>query len=223
MTSSFTGPGVSRYLEGPARQVPGLEGLHRMTSYLLAERMASDGKVLVVGAGGGMEIKAMADAHPGWSFDGVDPSADMLSLATQTTAEHSVRINLHQGDAGVAPDGPFDGATCLLVFHHIPIDQRRKTLLEIRKRLAFGAPLILAHVSFPQTEPDRSIWIDRHIGFGAAHRTEADKLEAARIAMRERLYILDADDEIALLQEAGYRGITEFYTAFTFKGWVAYA
>ena len=41
---------------------------------LLAERVPEDGRLLVVGAGGGLELKSLADEHPGWTFDGVDPS-----------------------------------------------------------------------------------------------------------------------------------------------------
>jgi tRNA (cmo5U34)-methyltransferase len=223
MSSTFQGPGVNRYLEGPARQVPGLDGLHRMMSYLLAERVTENGNILVVGAGGGMEIKAMADLHSSWSFDGVDPSADMLRLARQTVADHSKRVSLHEGDVSAAPGGPFDGATCLLVFHHISIEQRQRTLAQVRNRLKPGAPLVLAHVSFAQAEPARTIWIDRHIGFGTAHGITPEKLESARRAMRERLCILDADEEITMLREAGYHDVTQFYAAFTFKGWVAYA
>ena len=52
-----------------------------MMSLLLAERTPPDGRILVLGAGGGLELKALAESHPGWSFDGVDPSAAMLELA----------------------------------------------------------------------------------------------------------------------------------------------
>src|SRR5688500_3897633 len=94
---AFSGPSVHTYADGPPRQVPGFAGLHRMTTMLLAERMPGDGRALVVGAGGGLELKAFADAHPGWSFDGVDPSADMLRLAAETVAPHANRVRLHQG------------------------------------------------------------------------------------------------------------------------------
>jgi tRNA (cmo5U34)-methyltransferase len=69
---------VARYAEGPVRQVPGFQGLQRMTGLLLAERIRDDAHVLVIGAGGGLELKAFADTQPGWSFCGVDPSAEML-------------------------------------------------------------------------------------------------------------------------------------------------
>lgn len=80
----FTDPAaVARYAEGPRRNVPGYDSLLRMSRILLAERVSADGRVLVVGAGGGLELEDMALAHPGWRFDGVDPSQPMLDLAAQ--------------------------------------------------------------------------------------------------------------------------------------------
>jgi hypothetical protein len=41
----------------------------------------------------------------------------MLLLARQTTVADAHRIDLHQGDICAAPEGQFDGAVYLLVFH----------------------------------------------------------------------------------------------------------
>ncbi|NTF43683.1 class I SAM-dependent methyltransferase [Agrobacterium rhizogenes] len=194
-----------------------------MTAMLLAERTPENGRVLVLGAGGGLELKAFADMQRGWSFDGVDPSADMLQLARQVAADHAERIRLHHGNIDAAPEGPFDAATCLLTFHHVPLPQRLETLKEVRRRLKAGAPFVLAHVSFPQTEPDRSMWIDRHVAYGAPDGADIGRLENARNAMRERLHILSPEEEEAMLREAGFSDVTLFYAAFSFKGWVAYA
>src|SRR3546814_6632166 len=47
---SFKDPeAVARYTEGPRRFVPGLDGLHRMTGPLLAERVPEDAHILVLG------------------------------------------------------------------------------------------------------------------------------------------------------------------------------
>lgn len=81
---SLSPPANMSYLEAAPRQVPGLPGLHRMLSMLLRERTPSNARILVLGAGGGMEIKALAEAQPGWTFDGIDPSSDMLRLAEWT-------------------------------------------------------------------------------------------------------------------------------------------
>ena len=221
--SAFSGDAVKSYLEGPPRQVPGFSSLHRMATLLMAERMPDNGRVLVLGAGGGLELKALAEAQAGWTFDGVDPSADMLQLARQVAGEHGNRIGFHRGNIDVAPEGPFDAAVCLLTFHHIPIEQRLETLVQIRRRLKSGAPFVIAHMSFLQSEPERSIWIDRHLAFGAIDGTDPARVENARKAMRERLHILAPEEEETMLREAGFSGVTLFYTAFSFRGWVAYA
>lgn len=130
--STFSDPDtVSCYAEMAERNVPALRDLHRMVSILLGERVSSDGRVLVLGAGGGLELRAMARLNPGWSFDGVDPSPQMLDQARAVTHDFADRITLHEGYIEEAPDGPFDGATCLLTLHFLPREDRARTLKEI--------------------------------------------------------------------------------------------
>ena len=208
------------YAEGPPRQVPGFDGLHRMTIMLLAERVPRDGRVLVHGAGGGLELKALGDAQPGWTFDGVDPSADMLRTAEEIAATHRDRVHLHHGFIEAAPDGPFDGACSLLTFHFIPRDVRRDTLREIRRRLRPGAPFVVAHVSFDQHEPARSQWIARHVAFAG---TDPVHVEAARHAIATKLSVLSPEEDEAMLREAGFDNVSLFHAGLSFRGWVGYA
>lgn len=219
----FTGDAVRGYGEGPPRQVPGFSSLHRMTALLLAERAHENGHILVLGAGGGLELKAFAAMHKGWTFDGVDPSADMLRVAETVVGEHRSRIRFHETYIKNAPTGPFDGAACLLTFHFIPHDQRLDTLRQIHARLKAGAPFVMAHISFPQTEPERSLWIERHVLYGSENKPDPDKMEKAQNAMREKLTILTPQEEEAMLYKAGFSGVSLFYAGFSFKGWVAYA
>lgn len=105
---------VSQYAKGPPRFVPGYSDLHRMLTLLLAESVPRDARILVVGAGGGLELKSFAGSQPEWTYDGVDPAAEMLKLAKQTLGPLASRAQLHEGYINDAPEGPFDGATCLL-------------------------------------------------------------------------------------------------------------
>ncbi len=223
MTPPFSGSAVHSYADGPPRQVPGFHGLHRMARMLLAERVPADGRVLVLGAGGGLELRAFAEAQPGWSFDGVDPSADMLRLAAEMTSPYADRIRLHEGYIADAPEGPFDGATSILTFHFIAQAQRLETLRQLHCRLRRGAPLVLAHISFAQTEPERSMWIARHVAFGAPDGVDPAQLQSSREAIGTRLSILAPEDEEAMLREAGFSGVSLFYAGLSFRGWVAYA
>lgn len=211
------------YVEGPVRQVPGFATLHRMIAQLLDERVGIDGRLLVLGAGGGLELKALAEAHDHWTFDGVDPSAQMLELARSTVGPLIARMTLHEGYIDAAPDGPYDGAVSLLTFHFIPHADRLPTLLQLRRRLKPGAPLLLAHISFAQTEPERSTWIARHVAWSAKEGTTPAQMQAAREAIGTRLSILAPEDEEAMLRQAGFADISLFYAGLSFRGWVAYA
>jgi tRNA (cmo5U34)-methyltransferase len=204
------------YLEGPPRIVPGHAGLLRMTWLLLKEKAHSQSRLLVLGAGGGLELKYLAEAEPGWSFEGVDPSAPMLELARHTLGPLSPRATLKEGTIQQAGDGPFQGATCLLTFHFLKPEERLETLGQLRRRLQPDAPLVIAHLSIP--EADREDWIARYLAFSGTPDSQE-----IRNRMETHLTILTPEQDEQLLLEAGYRHIQCFYTAFTFRGWVAHA
>ena len=214
---------VARYAEGPPRFVPGFADLHRMTTILLAEGAPSDARVLVLGAGGGLELKALAQAHPGWTFDGVDPAAEMLKLAERTLGPFASRVSLHQGYIDDAPQGPFDAATCLLTLHFLAPEERRRTASEIHRRLKRGAPFVSAHSSFPQGGGERARWLSRYAAFAVASGADPDKTESARAAVAAHLNILTPEQDEAILREAGFSNVSLFYAGFTWRGWVAYA
>jgi tRNA (cmo5U34)-methyltransferase len=224
LLTPFSDPAaVARYAEGPPRFVPGFADLHKMTGILLAERAPADARVLVLGAGGGLELKALADAHAGWTFDGVDPAPEMLKLARKTLGPHAVRVQLHEGLIDDAPDGPFDAATCLLTLHFLPADERLRTAREIHRRLKLGAPFVAAHSSFPQNDCERGQWLRRYAAFALGSGADAAQTEKMRAAVEAHLSLLDPDDDAAILREAGFSDVSLFYAAFTWRGWVGYA
>jgi tRNA (cmo5U34)-methyltransferase len=219
---AFSDPqAVARYAENPPRMVPGYADMQRMARLLLAERAPDDAKVIVLGAGGGLELKVFAEGHPGWSFVGVDPSAAMLDLARKTMGSLSDRAHLHEGFIDSAPQGPFDAAACILTLHFIGRQERLSTLLEVRRRLKPGAPFVMAHFSIPQEE--RDLWLSRYAAFATASGIERSQAESARIGIGERLPILSPEEDEALLREAGFTGVSLFYAGFAFRGWVACA
>ncbi|MFB6446768.1 class I SAM-dependent methyltransferase [Bradyrhizobium tunisiense] len=214
---------VATYTEGPPRFVPGYNSMLSMAAILLAERAREDARILVLGAGGGLELKAFAQAQPAWRFDGVDPSAAMLALARQTLGPLASRAHLHQGYIDDAPQGPFDGASCLLTLHFVDVAERRRIASEIRRRLKPGAAFVVAHLSAPDGEEERPLWLSRYSAFLAASGVEPDKAAAARNAVTNHLEILEPAQDEAVLRDAGFSEPTLFYTGFTFRGWVAYA
>jgi tRNA (cmo5U34)-methyltransferase len=219
----FTDPAtVARYAESTPRKVPGFADLHRMAMVLLAEHAPEAANILVVGAGGGLELKAFADAQQGWRFAGVDPSLEMLDLARRTLGPLQQRVELHRGYIDTAPTGPYDGATCLLTLHFLGRDERLRALQEIRQRLKPGAPLIVAHHSCPEGGEIRR-WLSRSIAFANEARVDFAAAAVSASAMSSRLPILSVDQDEAILREAGFCNVALFYAGFTFHGWVAAA
>ncbi|MGV3730890.1 MAG: class I SAM-dependent methyltransferase [Sphingopyxis sp.] len=221
---SFKDPAaVAHYTEGPRRFVPGLDGLHRMTGLLLAERVLEDALILVLGAGGGSEMKAMAEAYPGWRFVGVDPAGPMLDLAARVMGADAPRAELIEGIIDDAPAGPFDGAVCLLTLHFLDRSERIRTGAEIRRRLKPGAPFVAAHGSFPQGIGERDRWLDRYASYAIASGGDPEQVAKGRQAVATHVAMLSPEEDEAVLRAAGFTGIEQFYAAFTWRGWVAYA
>lgn len=212
---------VARYTEGPPRFVPGFADLHDMAAILLAEHAPQDARVLVLGAGGGLELKAFAEKQPGWTFDGVDPSAEMLKLAGRTLGPLAARVQLHHGYIDDAPPEPFDAATCLLTLHFLAPQERQQTLAAIRARLKPGAPFVAVHSSFPQDQ--REHWLSRYIAFSVARGTDPGQVANARKSINTHLQLLSPEQDEAILRDAGFSDVNLFYAAFTWRGWVAYA
>ena len=71
--------------------MPGFADPQRRVALLLAWRLGAEAYLLLLAAGGGLELQALAAFRPGWRFTGVDPSADMLAAAATRIAPHAPR------------------------------------------------------------------------------------------------------------------------------------
>lgn len=212
---------VATYARDALRKVPGLADLHRMAMLLLAERAGPAARILVLGAGGGMELRALAEAQPGWRFLGVDPSAPMLDVARQVLGPLTERVELIQGYVEDAPPGPFDGATCLLTLHFLDRAERLRVLGEMRARMQPGAHLVVAHHTAAAGNAVR--WLGHAATFSQREGIDPGRAAASATTMAERLPLLAPAEEEALLREAGFGEVALFYAGLSFRGWVAAA
>lgn len=217
---------VERYLQsGPPAFTPGHSGLLQMVYVLLAEAVPERGRVLVVGAGGGLETRALAERAAGWSFTGVDPSATMLDLARATAgAVAGERLALIQGGVADAPPGPYDAATCILVLGVVPDDGAKFDLLAgTHRRLSPGAPFILVDQCLDRTAPDFAQRLDRYAAYARASGVDAETVAGARASLAASTTMVTRARNEALLQEAGFQQAEVFYTAMAWTGWIARA
>jgi tRNA (cmo5U34)-methyltransferase len=214
------------YEQGPRWFIPGYDASHAMAAVLLRDRIGEQGQILVLGAGGGVELSVFARECEGWSFTGVDPSARMLALARQKVeaAGAAERVALIQGYIEDAPNQKFDAATAFLVLAFVPDDGRRlRALREIRARLKPGAPFLMINgctdMSSEHFEEDLRLYA------AAARRNGApvEMVERAVRMQREELSFVPREREEELLTEAGFSGVRLFYVGLWIFGWIATA
>lgn len=225
LLASFNDPEhAKKYSDGPQRFIPGFADMHRMAGIILAEKAPDNAHILVLGAGGGLELQAMAQAHPGWTFAGVDPARAMLDEAARLLGPDTARVTLCEGYIDDAPNGPFDGATCLLTLHFLDPAERLRTVRELHQRLKPGAPFIVVHSSFPQGEDgERARWLSRYGAFAIASGGDPEQVKKMCATVDAHLPMLSPEEDEAILREAGFSGVEQFYVGFTWRGWVAYA
>jgi tRNA (cmo5U34)-methyltransferase len=217
---------VERYTHiGPPAFMPGHSGVLQMAGVLIAERTPADGRVLVVGAGGGLDTRALAESHPGWHFVGVDPSMNMLELARHVLGPtFSERVELIEGVVDDASLGPFDAATCILVLDLIPDNGAKlKALSEVRRRLRPGAPFILVDQCLDRSAVDFELRLDRYEAYARASGVDAQTTASAREQLRTNPALVPASRNEQLLSQAGFSGVEVFYVGMAWRGWVAYA
>lgn len=94
---------------------------------------------------------------------------------------------------------------------------------EIQRRLKPGAPLVVAHLNFPQSETERALWLSCYAAFAVVSGVEPDKAEFARAKIAAELPIFAPAQEEAILREAGFSDVSLFYVGFSWVGGVRQA
>jgi len=216
---------VKRYSEGsPAFFFPGLSVMHQIAAQLIAESMGSDGHALVLGAGGGLEMRVFADTDPGWRLTGVDPAPEMLKVAAENLADAADRITWVEAYIPDAPEGPFDAATCLLTLHLIPDDGHKiEALKAIHSRLKPGARFVIVDNCFDRDRPDFETKLARYLDQAKRRGVPEDLLEKVGEGVRTMTESVTDEREVELLRQAGFKEIELIYAALSWRGWVAIA
>jgi tRNA (cmo5U34)-methyltransferase len=207
------------------QSIPGYDALMSMLAALFSVYLADNAHILIVAAGGGNEISTLGQAHPSWQFTGVDPSEKMLAVA-QSKVEAlglSDRVTLHQGVVQDLPKSPFNAATSLLVMHFLPDDGTKLNYLQaIAARLQSGSPFVLVDMQGDKQSEEFGRLVDGWQTRAKMAGMEAERLTELRTKTREHLPCIPESRTLELLEQAGFRRITRFYTGFVFTGWLAF-
>ena len=102
-------------------------------------------RVLDIGCGTGTFVALIKRVHPDVSVVGLDPDPKALARAKKKAARAGVSIQFDQGFSDELPyaDASFARVFSSFMFHHIPDNQREKTLQEVYRILPPGGSLHL--------------------------------------------------------------------------------
>jgi tRNA (cmo5U34)-methyltransferase len=206
--------------------LPGYEVMHTFVLACLRSCLPQTADLLVVGAGGGMELVRLGQGNPQWQLLGVDPSEKMLAIAQQKIAQHqlSQRIRLIQGYVQDLPtDTVYDAATSILVMHFIPEEDGKLAFLQgIAQRLKMAAPLILVDVFGTKGSSELEKIIATIHAYWEETGLPADKQKQLLETFKNAAYPLSEARILALFQQAGFSRVIRFYTGLWVGGWMAF-
>jgi tRNA (cmo5U34)-methyltransferase len=203
--------------------IPGYAHLFAMARALLSPRLGAAARLLVVGAGGGMELVTLAPASLDWRLTAVDPSPNMLKLARERAeqAGYTAQIVFHHGHVHDLPAEPvYDAATCILVLHLLDDGGKSALLAEIAARLKPGAPLVLADPFGDLNQMPITALLPAWRQFQRDHGRDETAIDALWDGIKQNVRLVDESRLADMLRDAGFDEPTRFYTAFWYGGWI---
>lgn len=206
--------------------IPGYLSSFRQALALLRGRLGPRARVLVVGAGTGIEIVTFKAAAPGWRLTGVDPSAQMLEIAEHRVRQAGIRdgVRFIHGTVEDVDGSGFEAATCFNVMHFLPDDPgdggKQALLRGIAEQLAPGAPFVLFELHGDPAAPDFdelfTAWIRfcEIQGMGDAERAEFRGKIDAGIHWASEARIRE------MLDRAGFEDVRRYFRSLLYGGWI---
>lgn len=220
----FDGGYGERYEALARRLIPGYRTLFPMFTALIEPDLPRGGRVLVVGAGTGIEIVHLKRARPDLRVHGIDPSEQMLALAARRVAEAGVDdgVSLQLGYASDVPaTPPFDAATLINVLHFVPDDGGKGALLaDIAGRVRPGGVFVFFDLHGGDTPEEHDRYLSAWRRYWRIRDLPPDEMREFDQRVREGIHFSPAARGIELAREAGFVEPERFYQSLLYGGWV---
>ena len=204
--------------------IPGYDSYFPLCISLLSEQMGPDGSLLVAGCGTGTELLEFASVRPDWSLIGVDLSDQMIKIAERklqgVSASNTVKLLV--GDVTkVVLDRPLNAVTCNLVMHFLRgQDAKLQFLKSLKSNLAPGGTLILMDACWEKSAAFSRMmraWWDYAKNRGLL----TDRWFAFREEFESSLHPLTRDEEVKLIEQAGFGSVCPFWSSLHHQAFVA--
>ena len=220
----FDGDYGERYEALARRVIPGYRTLFPMLTALVEPDLPRRGRVLVVGAGTGIEIVHLKRARPDLRVHGVDPSEHMLELAGRRVAQAGVGagVTLQLGYAADVPiDASFDAATLINVLHFVPDDGGKAALLtDIASRLRPGGVFVFYDLHGGDTPEEHERYLSAWRRYWKIRDMSPEEMREFNDRIREGIHFVPAARSIELALAAGFAEPERFHRSLLYGGWV---
>ncbi len=214
-------PKAMAYHDTIRRRIIGYDFIFQGMVDLLTEQQWQH--ALIVGAGGGQELVSLGQAFPGRQFTAVDPSEQMLTLASLTVEQEGVKLDVDYQPITVEelPDDiAFSLATCHLVLHFLKEKDKKSLIQAIAGRMPAGGTIFFSSINgqlgSPQLEQILDAWGNTMQRNGI---TEKQWL-AFRQSFGDTCFPLPTEEILSLFIEAGFGEAIMYYKAFSVEAFM---
>lgn len=210
--------------EALARQViPGYRTLFPMFTAIIEPDLPPGGRVLVVGAGTGIELIALKRARPDLRLHGIDPSEQMLRIAERRVAEAGMEsgVSLQLGYASDVPEHPrFDAATLINVLHFVPDKGGKSALLhDIARRLRPGAVFVLFDLHGDPGSAEHERYMPAWRRYWRIRGMTREEMAAFDERIRHGIHFASPGRVLELARDAGFTDPQRFFKGMLYGGW----
>jgi ubiquinone/menaquinone biosynthesis C-methylase UbiE len=138
-------------LYDPLTKLLGLEKARRVLLDQAALRPLT--RVLEIGCGTGSFSILIKRLHPDVEVVGLDPDLKALVRARRKSTRAAVSIQFDQGFSDSLPyeEGTFDYVFSSMMFHHLTLEEKEKTLREVHRVLKPGALFAMLDLEKPES------------------------------------------------------------------------
>lgn len=221
--SLFNQEMADSYDERNSKLAPITDNMHFLIRLVLGD-LPPRARILCVGIGTGAEIHSLAQAHPGWSFVGVDPSAEMLGVCRTRLQDANVldRCELVHGYVNDVSENPeFDAVLSILVAHFVGREDRPGFYRDIHDRLKPGGVFVSTEICFDLDSADFPAMLANWERVQTLMGATPDSLQKLSQTLRNALCVLPPRKTEALLRTAGFDLPVPFLQAFLIRGFYA--
>ena len=220
----FEGPYGTAYHDFVQRVIPAYNPFFQLTLAVLQIRLRADAQTLVVGCGSGKEITTFGPICPGWVFTAVDPSRQMIEVASAAVAAADLtdRVSFHQGYTHELPENAiYDAATLINVMHFLPDDGAKQDLVDsISQRLRPGGILILFDLYGDPSASAFGRLLETWNKFMVLQGFSAEERDVFLKRLNKGIDFIPEERVLEICQLAGLEFEERYFSGLLYGGWV---